>query len=221
MSHQIKILEVQQLTHDVYQLKTEKPSGYSFEPGQATELSIDKEGWKDEKRPFTFTSLPGESFLEFTIKSYPNHDGVTKQIAKLEPGDQLLIDDSWGAIKYHGTGTFIAGGAGITPFIAIFKKLEKENNLKGNKLFFANKTAKDVILEPYFREILGDDFVSVLSEEEKDNHRNGLIDFDFLKDEIKNNDQEFYVCGPDKMVKDISAHLEKLGANPDGITFEK
>ena len=28
-------------------------------------------------------------FIEFTIKSYPEHDGVTEQIAKLQPGDQV------------------------------------------------------------------------------------------------------------------------------------
>ena len=57
-----------------------KPEGYTFEPGQATEVAINKEGWKEEKRPFTFTSLPDEEDLQFTIKSYRDHDGVTNEL---------------------------------------------------------------------------------------------------------------------------------------------
>ncbi|MHA7128056.1 FAD-binding oxidoreductase [Algoriphagus namhaensis] len=221
MSYTLKLNEIKQITHDVYQLQTEKPTGYSFHPGQATELALNKEGWKDEKRPFTFTSLPEDPFLEFTIKSYPSHEGVTEQIAKLKKGDEVLIDDAWGAIQYHGKGVFIAGGAGVTPFISIFKMLAKEDKLSGHTLIFANKTSKDVILESFFRDLLGENFISILAEEKKSNHRHGMIDQAFLKGEIHNFDQEFYVCGPDKMVEDISAQLEELGAKPDGITFEQ
>ncbi|MFC3881886.1 FAD-binding oxidoreductase [Algoriphagus namhaensis] len=221
MSHTLKLLQLNQITHDVYQFRTEKPDGYTFSPGQATELALNKQGWKDEKRPFTFTSLPEDPFLEFTIKSYPSHDGVTKQIAALKEGDEVIIDDAWGAIEYHGKGVFIAGGAGITPFISIFRKLEKENNVSGHQLYFANKTSKDVIMESYFRDLLGDNFISVLADENSEKHKHGLIDYDFLKSEIGDFNQEFYVCGPNKMVEDISGHLKKLGANPDGITFEQ
>ena len=76
-----------------------------------------------EKRPFTFTSLPGDDHLEFTIKCYTDHDGVTNQLGQLKAGDELLLHDIWGAIHYTNEGTFIAGGAGITPFIAIFRQL--------------------------------------------------------------------------------------------------
>lgn len=68
MPYTVVILEKQQLTHDVVQLTLEKPDGYSFSPGQATEIAINKAGWKEEKRPFTFTSLNEDEHLEFIIK---------------------------------------------------------------------------------------------------------------------------------------------------------
>ena len=52
-------------------------------------------------------------------------------------------------------------------------------------------------------------------------HENKMVDMDFLKNHLENFTQHFYVCGPDAMVKVVSKHLEMLGANPDGITFEK
>jgi ferredoxin-NADP reductase len=128
MTHTLKIKKITQITHDVKSYQLEKPADYSFVPGQATEVSIQKEGWTEEKRPFTFTSLPEDDFLEFIIKSYPDHNGVTEQMDQLEEGDQLIIDDPWGAIQYKGPGVFIAGGAGVTPFIAIFRDLHQKRS---------------------------------------------------------------------------------------------
>lgn len=221
MAFTVKILDILSLTHDVKQFKTEKPKDYSFVPGQATEVAINKKGWQEEKRPFTFTSLPDADYLEFVIKSYRDHDGVTNKLDSLKVADELIIDEPWGAIQYKGKGVFLAGGAGITPFIGIFKYLQSINEVKGNRLFFANKTGKDVILESYFQKLLGTDFISLLDQEKIDGHEFGRIDMEFLKENVTDFSQNFYVCGPDPMVKGISQLLEQLGAEPDAITFEK
>ena len=78
--HIVKIISVKDVTHNVRAFQIAKPPGYKFEPGQATEVSINKEGWKDEKRPFTFTSLNEWPYLEFTIKMYRDHKGVTNEL---------------------------------------------------------------------------------------------------------------------------------------------
>src|SRR5215212_2264693 len=132
MEQVIKIKSIIPRTHDVRSYRCEKPEGYHFIPGQATELSINKEGWKDEKRPFTFTSLNDDAYLEFTIKSYKDHDGVTNQLYQLKEGDEIIVRDVWGAIEYKGPGCFIAGGAGITPFIAILRQLKKDGRIEDN-----------------------------------------------------------------------------------------
>lgn len=221
MAYTVKITEILSLTHDVKRFKTEKPDGYKFVPGQATEVSINKDGWDDKKRPFTFTSLPEDDHLEFVIKSYREHEGVTKQIEDLLEGDELIIDEAWGAIQYKGRGVFIAGGAGITPFISILRDLSAKGELEGNKLIFANKTGKDVIMESYFYDLLGEDFMSILDKEKLEGHAYGRVTMDFLKGKIQDFSQEFYVCGPQPMVEGVSEILKHLGANPDGITFEE
>jgi ferredoxin-NADP reductase len=108
-SHNVKILEIEKVTHDVVRIKTEKPAGYTFIPGQATEVAVNDKEWMNEKRPFTFTNLPGDDHLEFTIKTYPAHNGITNRLLKLIPGDELIIHNVWGAIHYKGKGLFIAG----------------------------------------------------------------------------------------------------------------
>lgn len=127
--HVVKILSSEYVTHNVKRFTVEKPPGYKFKAGQATGVSINKPEWKNEKRPFTFTSLNSWKDLEFTIKIYREHNSVTKQLEKLQAGDELILRDVWGAINYKGKGVFIAGGAGITPFIAILRQLKADDEL--------------------------------------------------------------------------------------------
>lgn len=222
MPHTVTIRNIKQITHDVKQYRIDKPANYTFIPGQATEVSIDKEGWRDEKRPFTFTSLNEEPDLEFTIKSYRDHNGVTNELDKLHMGDRLIIDDPWGAIRYEGPGVFLAGGAGITPFIAILRMLHQDDELEGNRLIFSNKSEEDIILHDEFEAMFGPAFLNTLPEQDKsEKYLTDLIDQDFLEKHIDDFDQNFYVCGPPRFVEDIKRHLQNLGASPEALVFEK
>jgi ferredoxin-NADP reductase len=217
----VKILKVENITHNVKHFIVERPQNYYFEPGQATEVSINKPDWKDEKRPFTFTGLKQAEHLEFVIKIYPDHNGVTAELGKLKAGDELVIRDVWGAITYKGPGVFIAGGAGITPFIAIFRQLHRENSIQGNKLIFSNKTSSDVILKEEFDQLLGKDFINVLTRENVAGFHHGRIDKSYLETTIRNFKQHFYICGPEKFVQTIQEILIDLGAAVDAVVLEK
>jgi hypothetical protein len=219
--HIVKIISVEPVTHDVIRFKVEKPEGYIFVSGQATDMSINTPELKKEKRPFTFTSLNDDKDLEFTIKIYDSHNGVTKELGKLKQGDELIIGDVWGAIEYKGEGVFIAGGAGVTPFIAILRQLQAENKIANNKLIFTNKTEKDIILKKEFKEMLGKNFITTLTDEKKEGYENNRIDYTFLKEKIDNFKQHFYVCGPPELVTAISEALTQLGAKTDAVIFEK
>ena len=221
MEEIVQILSVEPVTHDVKRYRVEKPAGYSFEPGQATELSINQPQWKDEKRPFTFTSLTGDPFLEFTIKSYRDHDGVTNALDRLQPGDELILREVWGAVTYQGEGYFIAGGAGITPFLAILRQLNQQGNIGGNELFFSNKRAPDIILHDELKKMLGTQAHFVLTQESGGPYEKGYINKAFLQKHITDFSKPFYLCGPDPMVNGIAEILTGLGAAPEAVVFEK
>ena len=221
MSHVVEIRKAEQITHNVRQFTFERPEGYEFEPGQATDVGIDRDGWRDDKHPFTFTSLPDWRELQFTIKIYPEHGGLTEQIGGLDVGDRFIIEESWGTIRYSGPGTFIAGGAGVTPFIAILRNLAAEGRIAGHRLIFANRTEADIILKDEFDDMDGLETIYVLDEGDNPRFEHGRIDKAFLKKHIGDFSQHFYVCGPDPMVKDINASLKDLGAQPEGLVFEK
>ena len=218
--HIVKIKSIKKITNDVIQIVASKPSGFNFVPGQATELSINKIVWVKEKRPFTFTNLPAHDFLEFTIKTYPEHDGVTKEMLNLKPGDELVLHDVYGTITYKGEGVFIAGGAGVTPFISILRDLKAKNEIGNNRLVFANKTKADIILEKEFKEIMGDSFVNILSDEEIEGYHYGKITKEFLKTNVANLKQYFYICGPPPMIESVETQLFDLRVDKKLIVKE-
>jgi ferredoxin-NADP reductase len=59
----VKVLKTDFVTHNVKRFAVEKPAGYTFIPGQATEISINKATLQNVLRPFTFTSLPETDHL--------------------------------------------------------------------------------------------------------------------------------------------------------------
>jgi ferredoxin-NADP reductase len=219
--HTVKVKSIEHLTHDVLKIVTEKPSMYSFTPGQATEISINKVSWRNELRPFTFTCLPDNDYLEFTIKTYPDHQGVTNQFLKLRIGEELILHDVFGAIQYKGEGVFIAGGAGVTPFISIFRYLKSKNEIGNNKLIFANKTKADIILEQEFKKLLSNNFINILSEDKADGYNHGYITEEFLKTSITDLSKKIYLCGPEPMMITIELQLTNLGVNTNAIIKEK
>lgn len=220
MEQIVKIVSIEHLTHDVLRIVVEKPAGLSYIVGQAVDVSLNKKGWENELRAFTFTSLPDEDHIEFSIKTYPSHKGVTQQLLAANQGDELIIHDVFGDIHYKGEGIFIAGGAGVTPFIAIFKELEKDHKIGQNKLIFANKTKADIILEDKFKKLLGTNFINVLSEDESANYVHGYITADLIRENIDNSTQYFYLCGPAPMMEAIEKQLFSLGISQEHIVRE-
>ncbi|HKK10403.1 MAG TPA: FAD-binding oxidoreductase [Bacteroidales bacterium] len=216
----VEILKIEELTHDVRRIVTEKPdSNYTFEPGQATEVAVTLPDMKTERRPFTFTSKNSDENLEFIIKVY-HTDGVTDIIGKLQEGNKLLVHDVWGAISYKGPGYFLAGGAGITPFLAMLRQLAEENNIDGNMLFFSNKTKRDIILEDELKHYLGDNAIFTLTRENHSDYENGHIDIDMLKKHNVDFSKYFYVCGTPKMTNELVKGLKEAGVPDEKIVYE-
>jgi ferredoxin-NADP reductase len=219
-SHIVKIRSIEKVTHDVLGIRLDKPGAYTFTPGQATEVSINKPGWTEERRPFTFTCLPGDDFLEFTIKTYPERSGVTNELLHLNAGDELILHDVWGAIAYKGQGVFIAGGAGITPFLSIFRHLHSTNGIANNVLIFANKTRADIIHKNELLSYLGKNFINILSDESVEGYAHGYITREFVQSVIPTTPGKFYVCGPPPMMDAVQNILSGIGVSEEAVVVE-
>ncbi|MBT9386356.1 flavodoxin reductase [Pseudooceanicola sp. CBS1P-1] len=221
MTHTVTLREKSALTHDVYQYVFDRPAGFDFTPGQATELALEKPGWTEEGRPFTFTSQPDERQLEFVIKSYEDHDGVTNRLSHLHPGDQVELEDPFGAIQDAGRGTFIAAGAGLTPFIPILRQRAAAGRLKGCRLIYTNKSEDDIILREEWEAMRDLSVTFTVTEEPGRTVQRARIDREFLASVIDDFGQKFYICGPDAFVTDIREALLELGAASGNVITEE
>jgi ferredoxin-NADP reductase len=221
MDHRVRILHTGFVTHDVRQYIVSRPDAFTFDPGQGVELAFDENGWREEGRPFTPTSLPSAPVLEFTIKGYLDHDGVTRKLNGTGPGTELLMSDPFGTITYQGPGTFVAGGAGVTPFLSILRSIEDEGELEQCSLLFSNRTPADVICEKELRALLGDRCHLTCTERSAPGYGARRIDRAYLEEKVEGIDQPFYLCGPPAFVDDLSEALEAMGATPDRIVVEE
>ena len=225
MTTKLKIRAVESVTHDTRKITFDKPEGFSYEAGQAAHIALDEDGWRDTWKSFTMTSLPEDDHLEFVIKSYPEeaegHDGVSERIARLQPGDTMVFKDVWGAIDDEGDGVFIAGGAGVTPFISILRdKLDKTGSLEGNTLIFSNKTERDIILRDEFDKMPGLKTRYIVTDEPDSPFYGEQIDGELLKEYVSADDT-CYVWGPMPMLDDMKTQLQKLGVAEERIIMEQ
>jgi hypothetical protein len=138
MKQVVKITDIRPVTHDVKCFRIEKPAGYTFEPGHATELSINEPGLEEETRPFTFTCLKKDPFLEFTIKRYPEHKGVTDRLHQLKPGDELILRNPGVLLNTEGRVILLRRGQAL-PHFCNPEELYDESKTAGTSFSFQIK----------------------------------------------------------------------------------
>ena len=220
LKHQVKILSKNWLAHNAIQLQVEKPEGFKFEPGQGVEMTIDAPGFHDDFAPFTIANLAEDPFLEFIIKVYPKHKGMTLALSQLEAGATLFIGEPWDAFPYHGPGVFIAGGAGITAFLAKIRSLHAEGKMgNDHQLIWANQKYRDIFLDEELQSYFGEKNIHhILSKARTLEYTFGYINQGFLKHTIQSWERNFYVCGPGTFSDDVKALLENLNV-PSGNIF--
>lgn len=215
----LKILDSQYITHDVKRFVVEKPKDFVYAPGEAAILSIDEDEVRDIKRPYTFTSLNDWNYLEFIIKIYEERKGLTRYLPTLNAGGSFLMHKTMGTLRFRGKGIFLAGGTGITPFLAILRALYHSGNIEGNGLIYSNHAAEDIIMYQELKHMLGDNFINFFSKQGVIGFNERYIDRNFLIKSISDFDQQFYVCGPPGFVQNISDQLKSLGADAEAIAI--
>ena len=217
------VLDNWQETHDVRSLriKTDKP--LNFVPGQYCLVSLD--GFKGEKRPFTFTNIPGASFVELTIKRAGRFTSALHSLAK---GDTLRLYGPQGTAlnfneKEERDVVFLAGGSGITPFIAALRYAAGKALLNRFWLFYSNKTPADIIYRDEL-ERLGQletvNVINTITDYPAWPGPKGRITKETVLSHVKPEGKVWYICGPPPMVAGMRQLLEGLAISRKDIKWE-
>ncbi|HBF20437.1 MAG: flavodoxin reductase [Owenweeksia sp.] len=215
MDYKQKVKSLDWLAHNAVQLRVEKPAGFEYQAGDAVEIKVGDQ----DSGPFTMTNLPDESYLEFVIRIYPDHNGKTKAISKLSAGDEIEFTEPFGTFQEKEGAIFLAGGTGITPFLAIMRKMYEVGKLENSLLFFSNKTRKDLFLEKELRAMLGDRYQNVITEDKEDPEYYGEIDGDYLKNRIGDLSKPLFICGPPPFDKAMQEIAESIGIETNNMNL--
>jgi len=200
------IIKVCDQTHDVKSFQLTKPQDFTFIPGQYCMVS-----YKGLTRPFTFTSIPSDEYIELTIKKMAV---FTSKLFTLEAGDEVGIAGPHGdelnfEPNIKDDVVFVAGGSGITPFISAIryaKHMKMPNNLI---LLYANRTQKDIILKKELEESAK--VVHILSNEDWEGET-GYVDADIIRRHVEDPKSKlWFVCGPPPMTAGVKNTLTDMG----------
>ena len=219
-THIVKVLKTSFITHNVKSFILERPQGYHFIPGQATDVAINTATLINELRPFTIVSGVEDNFLEFVIKIYKGHNGITEKMLETKPGDEWVVHEVFGTLPFRGPGIFLSGGAAVTPFISALRELSKLNRLKGNTLLLANRTKDDIICEDELAALLGNKFINVLESTPEKNGGEKYISLSQIQTHIDADTQFYYLCGPTPFMAHCNKLLQQLNVPAEKIITE-
>lgn len=213
MDYVLKVMSVEDDYKGVRRIIVVRPAGYVFDPGKGVLIAVNKPGMEDIKRRAAFFSLNNEYYIELVFNE-DTADPDNMPFYELKAGEELIVSDIIGNIKYTGAGAFIAAGKGIFPFLDVFKHLKKFDALEGNTLMYFARTQDEVMYDRMLKHTFPNNCVMVLGRDANNSIEVKKIDETLLKQKLPNLQQEFYVAGPRYFVENTVRVLEGLGVKP-------
>ncbi len=206
---------------------------FEFIPGQYVTLQADLDG-SVLRRAYSICSKPSSEELRVSVKEVPN--GRFSQFAnrKLKAGDQMEVAAPEGRFTLETSDVpknymAFAAGSGITPVISMVQTVLEEEPDSRFMLVYGNKSKKQTMFRENLdalKETYGDRFTLyyVFSQIISDNAFFGRIDKKLVKEVLDKNDpasiDDFFLCGPEKMIDTVKEELIKRGVKEDSIKFE-
>ena len=212
-----------------------KPSGFRHQAGQSLVMTLinppetDSEG---DARTFTIASAPHEAEL---MVATGMRDTAFKRVLKTAPlGTAVRIDGPNGEMVLHKDtarpAVFLAGGIGITPFLAMARHAANERLPHCLYLFYSNRRPEDAAflgelqemerLNPNYR------LIATMAEPEKSAQRwsgeTGFIRREMLERHLADmTSPMYYFAGPPAMNMAMQKMLEDIGISEQAMRSEE
>ena len=237
--HKLKVRDIRNETADCRSIAFDIPESlkeeFSFIQGQniTVKTMINNE---EIRRSYSICSSPFDNELRIAVKKI--HNGkFSSYVDSLRQDSLLEILPPSG--KFYTTLSpenkknylALAAGSGITPVISIIKATLETEKASSFTLIYGNKHRSSIIFKEELEAIKNRNMSRfalhhILSREKTDAEINyGRISADKCDQlnggimDIKKID-EFFICGPEKMIFETKEWLEKKGIDPKRIHFE-
>jgi predicted ferric reductase len=195
----------------------------AFKAGQFVFVRFVSGDLKGETHPFSLTGKQGEhdKELEISVKALGDY---TQRLQSVKFGDHALIEGAFGRFipaRYPGKKqVWIAGGIGVTPFIASAKAFST-NSAKNVTLFYSVNSETEMIHTDLFRELTVSDprfsFEGFIA-----GGANGYLSADYILQKLQTfEDTVFFICGPPVMMSAMNRQLLSKGVSKKNIISEE
>lgn len=175
----------------------------------------------NESHPFTISSAPHEDVLRLTIKACG--DFTRHLFASLKAGTEAVVEGAYGMFDFRSGGqkqVWIAGGIGVTPFLAFIRDLETGLDHDVDFYYTVRHREEAVFVDEI--EAAGTRHPRL-----KTRVRFSSLDGSLTVDEIIANaggslrGYDIYMCGPLPMVQAFEKKFMDAGVPRDNIHFEE
>lgn len=235
--HRFTVSEIKPETADVNSvyITGDQIDTFTFTGGQFLIVRFLAKPFYWEAHPFSISKNYDGKGLRQSIKAIGD---FTKTIPKIKPGTRVLVEGPYGIFTAHRSVTnkvlLVAGGIGITPYIAILEDLGKAG--KDIKLIYGNKTEADIALRAEL-EALSEKYSikihHVLSNQQDlptppsnlsplTTFSKGFVTPELIQQLVPDAaDRETFLCGPPPMMNALIKSLPSIGISKNKIYFEK
>lgn len=132
----------QEVAERTFAFYFDKPAGFSHQAGQNALFSLPS---GTESRTFTIASAPHER--ELMIATRMRDSPFKRSLVELPVGSKLKVDGPAGLMVLHEDASrpavFLAGGIGITPFVAMARDAEARRLRHRITLVYSNRRPQD------------------------------------------------------------------------------
>lgn len=238
--HSIPVADVRKETANcvsvAFDIPEELRNEFTFEAGQYITIKANIEG-EEIRRSYSLCSSPFDKDFRVAIKQV--HGGLFSTYANqtLKKGDILDIMPPMGnfIIKPDNTPhkqyVGIAAGSGITPILSMIKTVLASDPTSHFSLIYGNQNFHSIIfreeIEALKNKYIGRlQVIHVLSRERMESEINyGRINADKCDRIFKSlidlkQISQYFLCGPEEMILDITSYLTAQGIDQKNIRFE-
>lgn len=165
-----------------------------------------------EEHPYTLSSSPTEENLRVAIKDLGD---ASRAIQSIQPGCRVAVEGPYG--RFFPTGKsidqpelWVAGGIGITPFLARMRHLKARDQGGDIKLIFCVQDEARLLFAEELTQLADriPGFVMI----HHFFYQQGPVSAEFLRESCPDLQQrEVYICGPLPLNRTVQAHLRSAG----------
>ena len=213
-----RVTGLDDLTHDIKQVRLEIRSGgpFEFSAGQYAALRFGDLPPRD----YSMANRPSEAILEFHVRRVAGGSSSRYASQSLRIGDTVAVEGPYGSswLREHHTGPILAlaGGSGLAPIKSIVETALARGLRQPIHLYAGFRAERDLYLGDHFADLVRHHphlrFVPVLSEPSAPTTRRAGLVHEALAADIGDFDgAKAYIAGPPPMVEAATALLSARG----------